>query len=637
MYSRNSFQVTGYRVCVLSWPRNFTEAGEYNITVTLKNASGSESCSLSLPVITGASVVGNLTFLENNSWETFSLVDMGNGNYSYAYYFYENGTSNIVINASKDGFINGSNSYDFEVGSILGYFAISPTNPYQDVTTFFTIYQNNSDSLENLYINTTEIWFYTSNWSLVETVYLSGLSDQTISPRDSISDVYSRSFTTYSAGDYIAQIVLNYTYNGIQNTTVRNSTFSVRVRPTAPPSGPGGGGGFAGVGIGAPAIPLKFKKHPILRETVPKGLVVADMVVENPTTTEGEVRVNIGGLPPGWVKKIGEIGIIRAGETKVETISIEVPEDAEAGDYLVNLDVSIAGMSGRSYFVLRVIDFPEEYTAPKVFRTVDVDFINNISNVKITMQNDDTFRRSVYIYETIPKSVARSTRNINFITPPTRIINDEPVVLWILQDVQPQHRQDLTYDVEGITGEYEPYVYYLSEEVVAISVRTEEWVKITNIYVSPMTAGGSNNYITVELKNTYANPLSVTASLFTIENWRTTPEEIEVNIDARETKSIKFDVEVPSDTKAGTYAGVLFLRYQNTTVSKDIVMGVGVGVGIGIFGWEIVVIIAILFVVGVLINHILSKKAYKREVKRYAVREDRFKILNDIKNLIKKK
>lgn len=395
----------------------------------------------------------------------------------------------------------------------------------------------------------------------------------------------------------------------------------------------GGGGG----GVAPPAVPLEFLKHPILRETPTGNPVLTDITMKNPTSKNASVSISLDGVPTNWVQEVQSAGIIPPGQTKTETLAITVPKNADPGDYLVGMNVNTGGTSGKSKFVLRVKEYPEEYRVPQVYTAVDVDFADNTSNVKLSVQNNQVFRQSVFIYQTIPKSVAKSTDEIDFQTAPTKIINNEPVVLWILQDVQQNQKQDLSYDVKSIVSEYEPYVYYLSNEVVAISVRQEDYIKITNVFSSPLVAGVGNNYVNVELTNTYTNPINVSASLFTIQRWSIAPEEAQIMINPRATETVRFNVTVPPETKSGTYAGSIFLRYQNVTTSKDISLVVGVGVQIGVLGFDIIYWVILIGILILLASYIISKRVYGKEFMKYTSREDRFKVLKDIRDIIKRK
>ena len=559
---------------------------------------------------------------------------MNNGNYSLAFNFSQNGTYNVIANASKNFAVNGSGSYSMAVGHIINRFTIDDSTLTPTQTAFFTTYLNNSDSESNLYTNKSEIQFmYASNFSIRETSALTGLSDQTIAPGSSISDSFSRAFSTFPDGIYIAKLVVNYTYNGLYTQNQTNITFSI----TTPVGGGGGGGGGGGTGISAPPVPLTFKKLPILREGEPANPVLVDLVMENPTTTDRVVSVASSGVPIDWMVTINDAGLIHAGETKTHTIAFNIPKNADPRDYLVGLDVNLAGVLGKTNFILRVKKYPNDYDVPKVFRTVDVNFKDSTSAIKQNIINGDTFRQSVFIYETIPKEIAGTAADLNFKTAPTRIIKNDPIVLWVLQDVQPQQRQDVSYDARSIATQYEPYIYYLSNEVVAISIRQQEYVKASNIFVSPMTQGGRNNFVAVDLTNSYTQPIAVDTSIFSNQRWSIFPENAHVSVPGKGTITTRFNVSIPGDTKTGTYVGALFLRYQNVTTSKDIQFVVGAGGVAGFFGFDVMIWVLLIGILVIIASYIISKRVYGQELSRYSFAEDRFKILRDIKELIKRK
>jgi hypothetical protein len=642
-YSRAILQVSpGDRLCVFSSPRNFTEIGSYNITIVVRNATLGESCTyvggLLERNVTGADVVGNVTY-PDSTYKEFSFADMGNGNYSIAFNFTQDGTYSVKANASKSPTfgINGTTSYSSTVTRFITRFTIDDDTLTTTQTALFTTHLNNTDSEANVYVNTSEIQFLYNNGTLKEISSLNVPAEaQPLGYGSGLASSFQRTFSSFDDGLYIARLVVNFTYNGEQRQNQSNFTFSVTTSVVVPgPGGGGGGGGFGG-GVAAPAVPLEFIQLPILREGEPANPVIVDMTMRNPTAIDREVAISTTGIPQNWVITVNDAGIIRAGETKTHTIAFNIPRDAELGDYLVGVNVNLGGVEGKSNLVLRIKKYPDEFDIPKIFRSVDVNFVDETSVIKQSIVNGDTFRQSIFLYENIPKEVARSSDEITFTTTPTRIIKQDPVVLWILQDVQPQQRQDISYVANGVVSQYEPYVYYLSNEVVSISIRQEEYVKISNLFVSPMSQGSRNNYVAVDFTNSYTLPIDVDASLFSVQRWSIAPETASMTVPAKGTTTVRFNISIPTDVRSGTYTGAVFLRYQNVTSSKDITFVVGgaaVGfVGLDVVGWAILIGIIVLIA-----SYIISRRAYGEEFSKYSFAEDRFKVLKDIKELIKRK
>lgn len=644
VFSNNVFSSAGNisRLCIVNgvsssevFIKNMSEPDMQNITVTVRNTTGycSDNPLLMSPT-PDANVTGNITFTTNSTVHYFNFTNVGNGNYSYIYNFseYGNGTYTLWVNATKPFQINISTYKTIYVGRILVLFSLNPESTPQS-TIEFTIIQNNSaeDDLINL---TTELrYYYSTNNTFIERQSIPGGSNYNITIGGKIEFNPSKSFAAYSPGNYTAQVYVNYSDLGVRKSVESNKTFTVTQAGR-----PGGTtGGVGGVSVRAPKLPVKFTKHPILRESPQKKDNLIDIKIKNPSDKAYSIKMSIGGVPPGWITKVTEIEILYPDETKTETLSVNVPENATPGDYLVSIQTEAGGARDTTYFLMRIKQYPDDFIPPKAFRSVDVNFEENTSDVKISIQNNNIARKIVYIYDTIPKDLAQTVDDIEFGVEPTQIVKADPIVMWAIHDVDPLQEMNVEYKVKGIAGEYEPYVYWLSKNIVSISLRTEEWIRISDIYVSPMQSGSSNNFIIVNLTNVYTKNIATKIDLWTTYNWGTIPEKHEIVIPARGSESIRFNVIIPLGVEQGTYTGAIYVSFQNTSIVRDIAFPVGVGYIAGAIPFDFLYWIIIGAIVLIVSSYIISRRYVHKEVRKYKISDDRFKTLREIKNLIKGK
>ena len=322
-------------------------------------------------------------------------------------------------------------------------------------------------------------------------------------------------------------------------------------------------------------ISVKFQKYPVLQEVVSGDVVVVDLSIVNPHSTTQKININFSSVTETWINLFQNDTIIAPGEEKTVTFAISIPENVEAGDYLIRIEVTNTKLEGYGYIVLRVKDYPDNFAAPRWFRRIGLDFVSNTSQVQIKVKNDDNFHKRVDVYEKIPKVLADNVDKVNFSTKPAQIVQADPIVMFSLNDLMPIEERKIEYTVRNVIDEYEPYVYWLIEKINLLYEWVAEKIQIENIKEDSFNPGREDNLITFDLLNTFNGPVNVTVEPWYPKGWKHQPEKIMVELPRYTREHVAFRFYVPEETKDGIYYGGLQLRYENTTVMKDLIFHVG--------------------------------------------------------------
>jgi len=382
--------------------------------------------------------------------------------------------------------------------------------------------------------------------------------------------------TALPAGSYTVNVTANY---GVLNFTsvpyiYNNSTNATRnitilTRPVTPPSGGGGGGALP------PSIPkvvfVQFQKYPVLQEVAPGSLIIVDLTVKNSESRPQNISVNFTGIPKNWITIFSNNVNIEPNEMKTISFTLNVPENADSGDYLVKAAISDSRVYGYSYFIVRVKSYPSNYMAPQMYRRVDLDFVNNKSTVKILVWNDANPHKKIDIYEKIPKMIADNVDQVSFVTSPSSIVQPDPIVMFTMENMRPEEKRSIDYTVNNVIDQYEPYVYWPIEQVNIMYEKGIDKIQISNVYQSILIPGGYDNYLTFDIGNIYTEKVNVTITPWFPKGWNATPASINLIIPPYSQTNVRMGVFAPADIQTGNYYAGLYITYENTTITKELV------------------------------------------------------------------
>jgi hypothetical protein len=452
-------------------------------------------------------------------------------------------------------------------------FYVDPSSPYSDEHPVFrTVFKNEG----NCYLmNATQnIMVYNSAgikvWNSSPVNDPNVVAETITGPTDFFTAPY-----TFPADTYTANLTINYTvqdFYGViifNNSTKANLSFTTTIRPVTPPSTGGGGGGALPPSI-PKAIFVQFQKYPVLQEVAPGSLIIVDLGVKNPENKVQSISVNFTGIPSNWMTVFQKDITIDPYALKTISFTLNVPENADSGDYLVKASIQDKGISGYSYFIVRVKSYPDNYMAPQMYRRVDLDFVNNKSTVKILVWNDASPHKKIDIYEKIPKMIADNVDQVSFATAPNAIIQADPVVMFTMDNVRPEEKRSIDYTVNNVIDQYEPYVYWPIEQVNVMYEKGVDKIQISNVYQSILIPGGRDNYLTFDIGNIYTSNVNVTITSWLPRGWNTTPASINLVIPPYSQTNVYMNVYAPENIQPGNYYAGLYITYENTTITKEL-------------------------------------------------------------------
>jgi len=385
------------------------------------------------------------------------------------------------------------------------------------------------------------------------------------STNQTTGDAINATNTGTATGAYTANVTMYYDGKSVSST----GTFSI-VSPPPPPAVVGGGG------ISPPIIPplealLKFLQLPVLQEVRPGETVRTKIFIHNPTADDfGELvaRISIAGVPEDWVTILPEILSLGPRGSQALDIILTIPADARAGDYKVGIDISNKRIEAENFFILRVNPHPPGYDKPSVTRIVNIDKSRGNTLISLEVKNTGNFIEEVEIIEEIPKEIAQTVEQIEFSIPPTEILEADPVVKWIIEDLQPYEARTISYRVPVILDEYSAYVYWPVKQTSIIYEKPPELIEVSRIS-TPELFPGTTEEISIGLRNLDTKPVNLTAKLELPVNWGITPNKIVTTIPPRDSSTLSFLVTPPSQAVAGTHTITLRISYDGREFTVD--------------------------------------------------------------------
>jgi hypothetical protein len=501
------------------------------------------------------------------------------------------------------------------------------------------INQGNCHTMDNVSIY---VDVYSS--SLIDVDNCSATSSGPFGPLDSTT--LRCTLSPLSPGSYTVNITTIYTVLNFTNlphiySNSRNVSFNLTVitRPVVfPPVYYGGGGGGLPSSISTATF-VQFQKYPVLQEVAPSSFIIVDLTARNPQNKTQRIKINLSGLPGGWITMMSNDLSMASYETKTFSFTLNVPDNAEAGDYLVKATITDTNINGYSYFVVRVKSYPDNYAAPEFYRKVDLDFINNKSSISVTVKNDAKPHTRVDVYENIPKEIADNVNKVDFTTSPASIVQADPTVMFSMNDLLPEEKRSISYVVNNVIDQYEPYVYWPIEQVHILYEKGVDKIQIANIYQSILVPGAGNDYLTFDIGNIYTQPLNVTVTVWLPSGWKATPDNATLDIPAFQQTNVRIGIYAPPDVNYGAYYGGLYITYENTTISKELVFRIQEVNGLGWF----FSIIAALFDNGILLflliiaATIVILRRRRHAEGGYEYKEDVYSTLSSIKGVLRRR
>ena len=651
--TRTFYTVEGNDTCTIVTVANLEEPRSQNITLTVKTIPSGGTCTIgdANGALSNANITANIT-LPNGTLETLFFSNFGNGNYSLNFSFSNNGTYALRVAANRTPDTTTTTTRNIDVGHVVRSLSVSPSTATTAETVTFTINLTNTGDAALLNVSPFLQVFF-SNGTLAENISVaSGLQLNSSVPSALVT--YQRVFSNFTAGIYSFNVLVLYNTSLTPALEGVFSNISLNLTLTAPGGGgQQGGGGGGGGGISGPttpqAGPLVFVKTPVLRETYPGSELVIDFAAFNPTTQQHDVAFSVTGISVSWLNLFNPSFTLKAGAQQTSAFSIHVPKDATPGDYVLTVKTTASGAIQSNFLVLRVKQ-PLIPTASS-YRSVDLNFKDNKTLVKLDIVNNDGVLRALQVFERVSSKLGAGINQIEFQTQPDDILKAEPVeLLFTFSNLVPYEKREIAYTINKLATQYEPIVYWpLGTATLVPEAPIADKILVYKLYWETMTPGSRVKFIT-GLENEYRGPITTTVKILLPTNWKANTEQKTVTLNAQSRQEIAFEISVPGDAQYGTYNAQLLISYEGAVLKKDLLFRVAPtavgGLAVGFFG--LLGEDRLALALAIIIAFFVARHVYRAKYgvgPRYPlsgatapiVSKDRLETLLDIKEQIKRK
>jgi len=319
---------------------------------------------------------------------------------------------------------------------------------------------------------------------------------------------------------------------------------------------------------------LKLNRLPIVLELRPGEAKLEYLSVLNQSGSRiTGLQVSLAGVPENWVSIVPSTFSLDAGEEATLNVTISVPSNASTGDYGLQITVAKGTARAESTSLIRVKPYPSGYARASVTRLVALDRVENRTRVTLSVRNGNTFAEVVELVEEIPKSMADNINMISFTTTPTEILESDPVVKWVLENLEPYETRTISYSIARILPDYTSYAYWPVKQLTVVYERPTEFFKVTDL-VAPTLIVGENGVLRARLMNMNTTRMSITVRLSLPAGWASVPTELAAELDPRDAAEFTFSIRCPGEATPGLYLGELRATYAGGELVQGVTFSV---------------------------------------------------------------
>lgn len=478
---------------VLLLSLNFLDMQQHNTNQTLSVIVKNE---FSLPV---TNVTVNGTVIAPNGTQTqINFTETSTGNYTKNFTFDQIGNWTIAATAAKPGFNNATGAKSIHVG-LIEFVSFTGIDVFQSTTAFFDLGLRNKGSVSSTVVPFLVI--YDSSGGVVFSVQ--GLSS-TVAAGQNIS-LFQHNILTWSvgstaAGTYNATAYLRFTDTTNNTVQAPNRTFLFQVKAISTSGsvaggsssgGSSGGGGTKIVIIQSPNqsvenLPveefIQFINIPILVEAYPGYQTSQHITMFNPTDVDiNDIKLSITGIPADWVFTDKNSLNLLYQDADTIFVQFRIPNNAQPGNYQGTFSFANAKYLRDFAFILRINQvLPGQ--AVLVSKEAVLQEVAERTEFVIYIKNKDKFLESLRVTEKIDKDIAGHVSEVEFSTPPTKVLQDDPLVQWTFKNILPNGERNITYRVRKTINTTKPFIYTSIEEIESVETTNQTAPIFVNIY-----------------------------------------------------------------------------------------------------------------------------------------------------------
>ena len=379
-----------------------------------------------------------------------------------------------------------------------------------------------------------------------------------------------------------------------QNTTyymgVDISCNNTPPPPPPPPPAPGGGGNYLispGVSIRyyatvPPAnispVPPNISQIRLLaftpyREASPGDQVVVDPLLNNPSDAFVTVGVGLSGASAALSTPARNV-LLAPHSKQTVPFSMNLPSDMPGGYYIFSVEISLNNSNVSYPTIIRVVPV-YRVGEPVVHRQFLLDYENKETTVVLTVTNTakDTIPH-LQVFESLPSKLAGIASEINFTSEAGGNLGGDisgtmngPNIRWDLENIHPSESRSIFYRIPGLVTDMTDYPTWNLAQIVSISSIGTTDILISGL-LTPTMLPGDKGEMSMSLFNAGVLDRDVDVDIIPPAGWRVTPLTLTLSLPSRQSEDLKFLVESPSSSDAGTYGFTIRVKYSDTFYDK---------------------------------------------------------------------
>ena len=422
---------------------------------------------------------------------------------------------------------------------------VNPLEAYQNQDVEFIVTVRNTSTVP-IWVQPTSKIEILRGGALVDTIYITS-SETNIPVGEKFDFVLGWNTDNHPPGAYSVKATVDYD----NRTTSLTGEFSIMEVPLPPPEVP-------------PPPPvivaeenLLFESFPPLVEFEPGETRFMRVILSN-RTVEALQGITVEAISQdNWATVIPRVLNLSAGGSATLNVQVMVPSDAVPADYglRVRATHSSTGSQAEMISLLRVK--PVAADRVSVLRTVEIDRLANTTKVTLRVRNGSKRLDQLELVENIKKGIVSSVYEVSFDTMPTKVLEPDPVVKWVFEDLAPYEQRTVSYTVPTVI-DFESYVYWPVKQLTVVYSKVPHLLEVMDLAVPAMEPGGTAA-VAVTVINVDTVPHDVVARLAPPSGWLVTPGEISARFMPRTAYVMTFRVTSQPGISPGIYMGFLTL------------------------------------------------------------------------------
>ncbi|MBI2005186.1 MAG: hypothetical protein HYS80_00280, partial [Candidatus Aenigmarchaeota archaeon] len=316
---------------------------------------------------------------------------------------------------------------------------------------------------------------------------------------------------------------------------------------------------------GALPASIEIIQYPVIKSVVQNESSVIKVTMKNiGDLIAKDMSLGVAGIPANWYSVSPTSATIEPKQTKDFDVNISTPFDATPGDY----EVKIKLLNAESTFTLRVQQFTLYQETPTIARSVDINAVDNKTNVEIGILNSLNRYSRVKIVEVISKDLAKSVDELEFSVRPSKIIERDPIVEWNIKDLESFEKQNISYSISKIVTDRNKMVYWSLDELTVTTGELPKELKLLETRLPERIYPLISNKFTITVKNNDLLSRTLEIAYELPEGWKIEPETIRESIPAGEEKRFEYSI-TPSLDSSGNYLLKSKFKFDGDLIVKE--------------------------------------------------------------------